>query len=562
MNQHINVVPIVQPPTWDTYASPDHNLRRIFEENRRQLLESRKQMVEIQGLVSAIFRKLEESEDKIFKEIKHLEESISGITSSIPGQYTYPQADLEECAIVEEANPEFQPPSPAPTALCEEIAVPVPGALDNSLEGKVTSSNIRHPFKGNAPTHSQSKDTRVQLPSAQRTIVRWIHTLSPHHRPQSVEYSPYGKIGEGNRRAVSHNANRPRIKDGDDQIMGFMSQECDRFPVTLGGFSEPLVPGRHKDEPDVIQAYVFRVRRWGARIGTRLYRLPISKFLSSAESGAPPITQIVLEQRQRTWSITHKVWYRFVSDVSPSRFPGLSEQCWEDILDTPPEQTRSAFLQTLNRYVGYAGTETLSEPLPSIIPELMQEFEKAVHSPFPCSNRPNETLLAELDVFEARRTLETVDATYLWRAVLWSVFPKHCMKHLRNNAVGGSDPRWSIVHAEYTERFERRKGIWDEISRYRFPNGSYLPNYGLNRDQDKQKQLKVLVHESLSFSRLLVGWKGGTVALRHLVIPHLVELGEKPEPLTEEDVERWMKLHEDVQQFYETKIATSQDQVL
>ncbi|KAG8804925.1 hypothetical protein FRC17_005829 [Serendipita sp. 399] len=503
-------------------------------------------MAEIQSLVSAVMRRIEGSEEKIFKEMKSLEASVRSIATSVSAQYVSPPENLD-VTVGDDVNQGFKPPSPAPTALSGGSDGPRHMPKDEGL-----LPNIRHPFKEYPSTPPPSTNTKTQT-SVHAGGADWIHALPPNHHPLNIEYSPCGKTGGPDKKDTTRNLSL--IKDGDDQIMAFISQECERLGVLLGGLGEPLVPGRYKDEPDVVQAYIFRAKRWGVRTSMKLYRLPSGSLLFPDEPTASSIPSSILEQRRGTWSITHNAWYRFISTVGPSRFPGLSEGCWEDILEAPPEQTRSMFLQTLNRYMGYAGTETLTEPLPSIIPELIREFDATFPSTLTYIERPIGSLLAELDAFEARRNLEARDATYLWRAVLWSVFPKHCMKHLRNNAVGGSDPRWSIVHAEFAQRLERRKEMWDAISQYRFPNGSYVPH--CDPIQGQNQHFKILMYESLSLSRLLVSWRGGPVALSVLVIPYLVTLSEKPEPLTDQDLRHWMRLHEEVQRFYESKFTLS-----
>jgi hypothetical protein len=270
-----------------------------------------------------------------------------------------------------------------------------------------------------------------------------------------------------------------------------------------------------------------------------------------------------LHQRRKTWLITYRIWYRFVSTVGPSRFPGLLDVSWEAILGAPPEDTRAAFADVLQQYMGYTG-KTPSESsrgqnprgirLDSLIPYLLDAFDTAVRNPWHHRGSLSD-LIVDLDDFAVQRELEVIDATYLWRGVLTNTFPKLCMKHIKMGSVGGSDPRWPVVQAEYSERLARRRGLWNSLSQYRFPQESYLPNGKIGTLLDRNTKIKHLVHESLCFARIMVSWKDGVIGVKNRVLHQLEGFQALDRPLEESEMEGWMHLVSFLHAFYASKTS-------
>jgi hypothetical protein len=449
------------------------------------------------------------------------------------------------------------PLSPTPTDLNEPLFENPDLELKWNIPTWLGDDIINHPYRSRIPvTTGGSADPFTatnQVEVCETRAQKLLHPLSIGHNPEEFVYSPYGRIDvEPQLTTEQQQQLAVRRIDTEESTMGFISEECDRYPILLGGLYEPIIQGRFPDESDVRRAFVFRVQRWGANPGLHLHRLPGRELLLPDDGlGIPDET---LKKRHKTWYFTYRVWYRFVNTVGPARFPGLLDQSWKLILESPPEEARTKFSEALHQYAGYAGTGPRSggTELRTVIPDLLLSFDHAVLSPWPCQ-KPLTDLIIDLDEFESQRALEVRDSTRLWRGVVWNTFPKHCMKHIRVSSVGGLDSRWAVVHAEFSERLEKRRELWEATGKYRFPQGSYLPDATTSRSFDREQRLRQLIHESTVFASILLGWKDGALHLKHTVIPHLVSLAKEAAPLDDHHLNQWSDLCQPVQQFYEWK---------
>lgn len=548
--------PVVIPPLWDDRAD---NVRKMIEENRLQILESRQQMAEIRNLLSGILRNVEISQSHI----NQLERKIDEGTMF---SYRFPRENSAASSLGLCTPPKRSfsiihtlPLSPAPTVSTDscELSYENPD-LDLSWNSPAWLGEqiIEYPYRSRLIL-PLSDDDAVHTPiAANSPKVTLLHTLPLEHRPEEVFQSPFGRIGaEQNTSNVKQQESISiRRIDTDERTMSFIDAECDRCPIALGGLYEPIVQGRFPDEPDIRRAFILRTQRWGVNPKLHLHRLPRRELLLPNELWEAP--DETLKQRHKTWYFTYRVWYSFVSNVGPARFPGLLDESWESILESPPEEARTRFSEALHQYTGYIGTSTAESSsstyyLSNIIPDLLLAFDEAVQSPWPIQ-KPLTDLIIDLDEFESQRTLETRDTTRLWRGILWNTFPKHCMKHIRVGSVGGSDSRWNTVHAEFSERLENRRALWERMGMYRFPQGVYLPSARDRRTLDREERLKQMVHESAMFANILLCWKDGPLHLKHAVVPSLIALSQA-DSLDDSQLDQWQQLCQTVQDFYKWK---------
>jgi hypothetical protein len=528
---------------WDPYLSVGQNIERIQEENRVHIIETRRQIDSIRATLGILIKKIEETEARAGRlESTLCAEKHSGFGQINPGH----------CLPF---SPPIKPPSPAPT-LYSEISNQNGEEIELrwDIASWVGDTSITHPFRSRIPkplSVSSLSDSPISRISNKQML---HHVLPANYNPRDLVHSPYGRADvtfhltpEQQQKLVI------RCLDSNENTMGLIGKECEAFPVQLGGLNEPLIAGRFPDEPDLRRAHSFRLQRWATHTDLRLHRLPRRAILLPNDSIDVP--DHVLVQRRRTWYLTYRIWYRFISMVGPSRFPGLLDESWELILGEPPEETSSILIKALGAYTGYAGTSAASGSeftrLQSIIPDLLHSFDAAVRNPWP-GHASLADLIIDLDEFEAQREFEARDATYLWRGVLWNTFPKHCMKHLRTKAVGGSDSRWAVVQAEFTERLAGRSHLWREMAKYRFCDSYYVPNGRECRKFDRNQRLKQLVHESLVFSQLLVCWKDGPLYL-HAARAELTSMFHQTKPLDDIQLERWITAAHTVEIFYEQK---------
>jgi len=548
---------IVIPPFWDGSTSLEQNVRRMAEENRLQILESRQQMAEMRSMLSGILRSItavqghiDELEETVRKADLKEQAKLSNITREeiVTSRFSMTWTPPKRPISIANCN---APLSPAPTDLNEPLCENADLELNWNNPAWLGEDTIDHPYRSRLPSFASA--SHADEADGTRDL---LHILPTDHKPEELVHSPFGRIDdESELTAEQQQLLAIRRIDTEERTMGFLSEQCDHYPILLGGLYEPIIQGRFPDESDVRQASVFRVQRWGINPGLLLYRLPRRELLLPNDPLDLP--DDALKKRHKTWYFTYRVWYRFVNSVGPALFPGLLDQSWVSILESPPEEARTKFSEVLCQYMGYAGTSTLGgdsgiTELTSIIPDLLLEFDQAVQSPWPCQ-KPLTDLIIDLDEFESHRALEIRDSTRLWRGVLSNVFPKHCMKHIRVGSVGGFDSRWAVVHREFSERLKRRQELWETMGKYRFARGSYLPDATGSRAFDREQRIRQLIHESEIFASILLCWKDGALYLKQTVIPHLAVLSEKVEPLDDSQLKRWAELCRRLQHFYDWK---------
>lgn len=557
-SSHLN--PPLSPPMlglhWDPHLHIEKNVQRMVDENRIQMMEARRQIDSLKAIVAGLQARIEENEARTWRMETTLRQNIVEISQSHTSHYSGNGLPLSPPG----SSVPMELPSPATTFLSdspshEEIELKWPSP---PWAGE---STITYPFRSRIPKPSARIES-VTLTTIEPRSQSLHHILPEDHDPQLLVHSPYGRVDIQCALSVKQEQKlNDRLKYNDKHTMSLTGDTFDAYPIHLGGLYEPLVPGRFPDELDLRQAYVFRLRRWGPHPNNlHLYRLPGRKLLLPSDTSVTVPDQ-VLNQRRKTWYFTYRIWYRFVSMVGPSRFPGLLDESWEIILGAPPEETRSVFAEVMGAYMGYAGSLNMvlfgeckpvkEHRLQSIIPNLLESFDAAVQSPWP-GQASLADLIIDLDEFEARRELETRDAAYLWRGVLWNTLPKHCMKHLRTAAVGGDDHNWPITQSEFSERLQSRTRLWEALGKYRFSGQSYVPNGLESRNFDRNQRLKQLVDETFAFSQILTCWKDGVLHLDP-VFPVLLSSSTQDEPLDDAQLEEWTIAAKTVQNFYELK---------
>ncbi|PVF91727.1 hypothetical protein CPB86DRAFT_802615 [Serendipita vermifera] len=557
------------PPHWDPHQSVEHNIRVITQENRLQTIQCQQQIKEMQLLIADLLKRVEESETRTFRQLSALASEIGKRTEDIGHirqQLRSSNADwwcTSAASTPASRTINIETPSPTTTAFSD------PSLEQSDIDDKwdvpnwLSEEGPRHPYKSHTSLYTARTSEigeKTNSSTSDEATFKMHHELPDKHDLDDIVHSPYGPANlETFLTAEQKEKLMIRRMDDDDHTMRFISEECDRYPIVLGGLNEPIIAGRFRDEKDVHQASIFRSRRWGLHPNLLLRRLPSRDLLLPDDPLLVPAH--VLHQRRKTWFLTYRIWYRFVATVGPSRFPGLLDTSWEAILSAPPEDTRAAFADAIQQYMGYTGTRP-SGSLPgqnwkgrrldSLIPYLLDAFDNAVKNPWHHRGLLSD-LIVDLDDFAVQRELEVVDSAYLWRGVLTNTFPKLCLKHIKMGSVGGSDPRWPVVQAEYSERLGRRCKLWSALSQYRFPQGCYLPNGKIRTSLDRNIKMKQLVNESISFARVMMSWKDGAVGVKNRILPQLEIFEQREKPLEDSELEGWIQLVSSLQAFYASK---------
>ncbi len=317
-----------------------------------------------------------------------------------------------------------------------------------------------------------------------------------------VVHSPYGSLEEPPLAPAELNNIQAQAAAGFEDLMYFTQHNYYEQRVPMGGLHEPIVPGRFADEVDPIQSWTSRRERWAGAENVRLWRLPSAACLIPPDELLVP--QHIKELRQRNWHRTYGVWYQFVQNLSPTRFPGLVLEDWNALLEAPVTDIPDAFETILRRYPGY---QPLSNPADELKHTLKAKLERAVAEPL-FHDASSSDLIAELRDFSAMRDLERLDAEFLWRAVLLKEFGRLGLKHIKNEAYGGNDRRWPIVHAKFKTFLVSRSRLWGNLAKYRFSDGSYVPSGRAIHKMSRNAALKLLVDEGHCLRRMLdMQWK-------------------------------------------------------
>ncbi|CAG8581017.1 6618_t:CDS:10, partial [Acaulospora colombiana] len=516
-------------------------------ENRLQTIQCQQQIKEMQLLIADLMKRVEESEARTFRQLSALASEIGKRTDDIGHirqQLRSSSADwwcTSAASTPASRTINIETPSPTTTVFSD------PSLEQSDIDDKwdvpnwLSEEGPRHPFKSHTSFYigqSNEMGEKTKGSTGEEMTPSMLHELPEKHDLDEIVHSPYGPANlEAFLTAEQNEKLMIRRIDDDDHTMRFISDDCDRYPIVLGGLNEPIIEGRFRDEKDVHQASIFRSRRWGTHTNLLLRRLPSRENLLPDDSLLLPAH--ILQQRRKT--------------------------CWEDILGAPPEDTRAAFADALQQYMGYTGTKPSGPPsdqnakgrrLDSLIPYLLDAFDNAVKNPWHHRGTLSD-LIVDLDDFAVQRELEAIDSAYLWRGVLTNTFPKLCLKHIKMGSVGGSDPRWPVVQVEYSERLVRRRQLWSAIAQYRFPQDSYLPNGKVGTPLDRGIQLKQLVHESIYFAHIMKSWKDGVVGVKNRILPQLETFGQRNKPLEESELEGWMQLVSSLHAFYASKVIHS-----
>lgn len=345
--------------------------------------------------------------------------------------------------------------------------------------------------------------TRVPLPIRDSYVDGWKplprHAFEPN---PTVIHSPYGSLKEAPLPPAELDKIQSQAAAGFEDLMFYTQHNYYEQRVPMGGLHEPIVPGRFADEVDPAQSWIWRRKRWAGAENLRLWRLPSVACLVPPDELLVP--QHIKELRQRNWHRTYGVWYQFVQNVSPTRFPGLILEDWNTLLEAPVPDISDALDSILQRYPGY---KPLSNPGDELRQELLAELQKAVAEPLFHDASPSD-LIAELKDFSALRDLERLDAEFLWRAIVLKEFGRLGVKHIRKGAYGGDDPRWPVLHARFNTFLVIRSKLWVNLAKYRFSNGSYVPSGRPIHKMSRSAALKLLLDEGLCLRRLLeMKWK-------------------------------------------------------
>jgi len=345
--------------------------------------------------------------------------------------------------------------------------------------------------------------TRVPLPIRDSYVDGWKplprHAFEPN---LTVAHSPYGSLKELPLAPAELDKIQSQAAAGFEDLMFYTQHNYYEQRVPMGGLHEPIVPGRFADEVDPVQSWIWRRKRWAGAENLRLWRLPSAACLVPPDELLVP--QHIKDLRQRNWHRTYGVWYQFVQNVSPTRFPGLILEDWNALLEVSVTDISGAFDSILQRYPGY---QPLSDPGDDLRQTLIAKLESAVEEPLSHDASPSD-LINELKDFSAIRDLERLDAEFLWRAVLLKEFGRLGVKHIKKGAYGGDDPRWLGLHARFNTLLVIRSRLWANLAKHRFFNGSYVPSGRTIHKMSRNAAIKLLLDEGLCLRRVLeMQWK-------------------------------------------------------
>ena len=442
----------------------------------------------------------------IYCQIARLEQQVAQLTAAIervlaqPARIN-PHTRCHKCAQEISSTPSI-PPCPLTPPLTTSGSCPATPRQSTDHDTIVHDSSPYVRWQSNQQI-AIPFPIRVPLPICDSYVDGWKslprHTFNPN---LGVDHSPYGSPEEPFLAPVELDNIQRQAAAGFEDLMFFTQYDYYEQRVPMGGLHEPIVPGRFADEVDSIQSWIWRRKRWAGAENVRLWRLPSAACLIPPDELLVP--QHIKELRQRNWHRTYGVWYQFVQNVSPTRFPGLVLEDWNALLEAPVTDIPDAFETILRRYPGY---QPLSNPADELKRTLKAKLERAVAEPLFHDANPSD-LIAELRDFSAIRDLERLDAEFLWRAILLKEFGGLGRKHIKNGACGGKDRRWPIVHAKFKTFLVSRSRLWENLAKYRFSNGSYVPSGCAIHKMSRNVALKLLVDEGHSLRRMLdMQWK-------------------------------------------------------
>jgi hypothetical protein len=444
----------------------------------------------------------------IYCQLARLEQQVAQLTTALERGLVQlgrvkPHHQCHNCVQENDSTapaPPFPPTPPLTTSGSCPATPRQPTDHDTIAQGSSpyvywqSKSQVAIPF----PTH-------VPLPIRDSYVDGWKplprHASEPNVK---VKHSPYGSpqeppLAPAELDKIQSQAAAPRCFE---DLMFYTQHDYYEQRVPMGGLHEPIVPGRFADESNPVESWIWRRERWAGAENLRLWRLPSAACLIPPEELLVP--QHIKELRQRHWHRMYGVWYQFVQNVSPTRFPGLILEDWNTLLEAPVTDILGVFDFILQRYPGY---QSLSDPDDEQRRILIVELEKAVAGPLFHDASPSD-LIAELKDFSAIRDLERLDTEFLWRATMLKEFGGLGVKHIRKGAYGGDDPRWSVVHAKFNTFLVIRSRLWANLANHRFFNGSYVPSGRAIHKMCRNAALKLLLDEGLCLRRMLyTHWK-------------------------------------------------------
>jgi hypothetical protein len=434
----------------------------------------------------------------IYCQIARLEQEVAQLTAALERGLTPGCHKCAQDIILTPPIPSC-PPTPPLTASGSCPATPQQSADHETIAQELSpyvrwqsNDQIAIPFP-----------TRVPLPIRDSYVDGWKslprHAFEPN---RIVMHSPYGSLKGPPLPPAELDKIQRQAAAGFESPMLYTPHNYYEQRVPMGGFHEPIVPGRFADEVDPVQSWIWRRKRWAGAENVRLWRLPSAACLIPPDELLVP--HHIKELRQRNWNRTFGVWYQFVQNVSPTRFPGLVLEDWNALLEAPVTDIPDAFDTVLRRYPGY---QPLSNPEDELRHTLKATLEKAVAEPLFHDASPSD-LIAELKDFSAIRDLERLDAEFLWRAILLNEFHRLGLKHIKKGAHGGDDLRWPVVHAKFNTFLVIRSRLWANLAKYRFFDGSYVPTGRAIHKMSRNAALKLLVDEGHCLRRMLdMQWK-------------------------------------------------------
>lgn len=442
----------------------------------------------------------------IYCQIARLEQEVAQLTAVLerglaqPARI-HPHTRCHKCAQEIGSTPPI-PPCPPTPPLTGSGSCPATPQQSTDHETIVQDSSPYVRWQSNDQLAIPFQ-TRVPLPIRDSYVDGWKslprHAFKPNH---IVVHSPYGSLKEPPLTPAQLDKVQRQTAAGFDDLMLFTQHNYYEQRVPMGGLHEPIVPGRFADEVDPVQSWVWRRKRWAGAENVRLWRLPSAACLIPPDELLVP--HHIKELRQRNWHRTFGVWYQFVQNVSPTQFPGLMLEDWNALLEAPVTDISDAFNTVLRRYPGY---QPLSNPEDELRHILKAKLEEAVAEPLFHDASPSD-LIAELKDFSTIRDLERLDAEFLWRAIVLKLFGRLGVKHIKNGAYGGDDPRWPVVHAIFNTFLVIRSRLWVDLAKHRFFSGSYVPSGHAIHKMSRNAALKLLVDEGHCLRRMLyMQWK-------------------------------------------------------
>jgi len=497
-------------PTLPHFIVPDpqltaaqYQLQNLQRENEfRQKVES--YFHHLSQLVQNTHDIMSHNVPSIYCQIARLEQQVAELTAALERGLVQPariktQTRCHKCAQEISSTIPPSPPTPPLTASGSCPATPRQSTDHDSI---VQDSSPYVSWRDNDQI-AIPFPTPVPLPIRDSYVDGWKqlprYALEPN---LMVVHSPYGSLKEPPLAPAELDKIQHQAAVGFEELMSFTQHSYYEQRVPMGGLHEPILPGRFADEVDPVQSWTWRRKRWAGAENLRLWRLPSAACLIPPDELLVP--QHIKELRQRNWHRTYGVWYQFVQNVSPTRFPGLILEDWNALLEAPITDIPDAFDSILQRYPGY---QPLSNPADELKHTLKAELEKAFAEPFFHDASPSD-LIAELKDFSAMRDLERLDAEFLWRAIVLKEHGRLGLKLIRKGAYGGGDPRWPVMHAKFKTFLAIRSRLWADLAKYRFFNGSYVPSGRAIHKMSRNAALKLLVDEGHCLRRMLdMQWK-------------------------------------------------------